>query len=193
GARAGGCDPGHPRRRRAGLARALRRGTRPHPVHSRADRGRPERAGGLLPLVRATDGRRAQADRDRPAPRRHRRHGLPRGPRELRRGTLGAVVPDRGSDRISRRAAMASVTGLGGVFYKVADPDRTRSWYLDNLGLGGEWGIMFPWPPAGGEDPLSLLTAFEETTDYMAPSTEKFMINLRVDDLDGLVADLEAK
>jgi len=88
---------------------------------------------------------------------------------------------------------MASVTGLGGVFYKVADPDRTRSWYLDNLGLGGEWGIMFPWPPAGGEDPLSLLTAFEETTDYMAPSTEKFMINLRVDDLDGLVAELESK
>ena len=88
---------------------------------------------------------------------------------------------------------MATVTGLGGVFYKVADPERTRAWYLDNLGLGGEWGIMFAWPAAGGEDPLSLLSAFEETTDYLAPSTEKFMINLRVDDLDTVVADLEAK
>jgi hypothetical protein len=45
---------------------------------------------------------------------------------------------------------MASVTGLGGVFYKVGDPDRTRAWYLDNLGLGGEWGIMFPWRHQAG-------------------------------------------
>jgi catechol 2,3-dioxygenase-like lactoylglutathione lyase family enzyme len=88
---------------------------------------------------------------------------------------------------------MASVTGLGGIFYKVADTERTKAWYQDNLGLGGEWGIMFPWPAAGGEDPFSLLSAFKENTDYLAPSTEKFMINLRVDDLDAIVADLEAK
>ena len=40
---------------------------------------------------------------------------------------------------------MAKVTGLGGVFYKVADPERTAAWYRDVLGLGGEWGIMLPW------------------------------------------------
>lgn len=88
---------------------------------------------------------------------------------------------------------MATVTGLGGVFYKVADVERTRAWYRDTLGLGSEWGIMFPWPEGGGEDPLSLLSAFEETTDYMAPSTKPFMINLRVDDLDGMLADLQAR
>lgn len=27
---------------------------------------------------------------------------------------------------------MARITGLGGLFYKVADPDKTRAWY-DNL------------------------------------------------------------
>lgn len=88
---------------------------------------------------------------------------------------------------------MAKVTGLGGIFYKVADIELTKAWYQDNLGLGGEWGIMFPWPGDGGEDPFSLLSAFTETTDYLAPSTEKFMINLRVDELDAMVADLEVK
>ena len=88
---------------------------------------------------------------------------------------------------------MAKVTGLGGIFYKVADTERTKAWYQENLGLGGDWGIMFRWADETGEDPFSLLSAFKETTDYMAPSAEKFMINLRVDDLDGMIAGLQAK
>ena len=91
------------------------------------------------------------------------------------------------------RHDMAKVTGLGGIFYKVADTERTKAWYQDNLGLGGEWGIMFRWADEEAEGPYSLLSAFKETTDYMAPSAERFMINLRVDDLDGLIAGLEAK
>jgi len=87
---------------------------------------------------------------------------------------------------------MAKVTGLGGVFYKVADTAATTKWYQDNLGVGGEWGAMFPFK---SDDPegYSLLSPFKSETDYFAPSTEKFMINLRVDDLDGMIADLTAK
>ena len=87
---------------------------------------------------------------------------------------------------------MAKVTGLGGVFYKVADTAATTKWYQDNLGVGGEWGAMFPFK---SDDPegYSLLSPFKSETDYFAPSTEKFMINLRVDDLDGMIADLAAK
>ena len=88
---------------------------------------------------------------------------------------------------------MAQVTGLGGIFYKVADTERTKAWYQDNLGLGGEWGIAFRWSDDGGEDPFSLLSPFKATTDYLDPSTAQFMINLRVDDLDSMIADLEAK
>ena len=88
---------------------------------------------------------------------------------------------------------MARVTGLGGIFYKVADTERTKAWYQDVLGLGGEWGITFRWSDDGGEDPFSLLSAFKDSTEYMAPSAEKFMINLRVDDLDGMIAGLETK
>ena len=88
---------------------------------------------------------------------------------------------------------MTRVTGLGGIFYKVADTERTKAWYQDNLGLGGEWGVSFRWADEGGEDPYSLLSPFKDSTDYFGPSTAGFMINLRVDDLDGMIAGLEAK
>lgn len=88
---------------------------------------------------------------------------------------------------------MTAVTGLGGIFYKVADPARTRAWYEDKLGIGGEWGAHFRWAAETGEDPYSLLSPFREDSDYFAPSAAPFMINLRVDDLDGMIARLGEK
>jgi catechol 2,3-dioxygenase-like lactoylglutathione lyase family enzyme len=82
---------------------------------------------------------------------------------------------------------------LGGVFYKVADPAATQAWYQDKLGIGGDWGATFRWADEGGEDPYSLLSPFKATSDYFAPSEAGFMINLRVDDLDALTAELGAK
>jgi predicted enzyme related to lactoylglutathione lyase len=87
---------------------------------------------------------------------------------------------------------MARITGLGGIFYKVEDPARTQAWYRDNLGVGGEWGAMFPFK-ADDPEGFTLLSPFKVSTDYMAPSDRPFMINLRVDDLDGMVADLAGK
>ncbi len=87
---------------------------------------------------------------------------------------------------------MARITGLGGVFYRAADPDATRAWYRDNLGIGGEWGAMFPFK-ADDPEGFALLSPFKADTDYFEPSTQSFMINLRVDDLDGMIAKLEAK
>jgi catechol 2,3-dioxygenase-like lactoylglutathione lyase family enzyme len=88
---------------------------------------------------------------------------------------------------------MARVTGLGGIFYKVADPERTQAWYKENLGIGGDWGATFRWADETDEDPFSLLTPFPATTDYIAPSNAAFMINLRVDDLDAMMAQFQAK
>ena len=87
---------------------------------------------------------------------------------------------------------MARVTGLGGLFYKVADTAATQKWYQETLGVGGEWGAMFPFKKDDPEG-FTLLSPFKAETDYFAPSAEKFMINLRVDDLDGIIAELEAK
>lgn len=86
---------------------------------------------------------------------------------------------------------MAKVTGVGGIFYKVEDPEATKRWYQETLGIGGQYGASF----AHAHDPggYSLLSQFKATTEYFAPSDKGFMINLRVDDLDGMAADLEAK
>lgn len=88
---------------------------------------------------------------------------------------------------------MAKVTGLGGVFYKVADPERTQRWYAETLGLSGEWGIMLPWKAEQSGEGYSLVSPFRETTDYFQPSGARFMINLRIDDLEAMIAQLESK
>ena len=87
---------------------------------------------------------------------------------------------------------MAQVTGLGGIFYKVEDPERTARWYKETLGVGGDWGAMFPWKQDASGEAYSLLSPFKAASDYFAPSDARFMINLRVDDLDGLKASLTA-
>ena len=87
---------------------------------------------------------------------------------------------------------MARITGLGGVFYKAADPERTRAWYQETLGIGGEWGAMFPFKKDDPEG-FTLLSPFKADSDYFAPSALPFMINLRVDDLDSFAAELTAK
>ena len=86
---------------------------------------------------------------------------------------------------------MAKVTGLGGVFYKAADSAATGRWYKEVLGVGGEWGATFAF--AGDPGGYTVLSPFKAETDYFAPSEAGFMINLRVDDLDGMIADLETK
>lgn len=87
---------------------------------------------------------------------------------------------------------MAKVTGLGGVFYVVADPAATRAWYRDTLGLEGEYGPQMMWSEETGDRPYSLISHFTDDA-YIKPGRGTFMINLRVDDLDGMVAQLRAK
>ena len=88
---------------------------------------------------------------------------------------------------------MAGVTGLGGVFHMVKDPSATRKWYKEYLELDGEYGPMLSWSDEKGESPYSLISHFAEDSDYLQPSTARFMINFRVDDLDAYVEQLKAK
>ena len=87
---------------------------------------------------------------------------------------------------------MAKITGLGGVFYVVKDPEATRAWYRDVLGLNGEYGPQLNWSEETGEKPYSLVSHFKDD-QYIQPGKGGFMINLRVDDLDGFVAQLKDK
>ena len=87
---------------------------------------------------------------------------------------------------------MAKITGLGGVFYVAEDPAATRAWYRDTLGIDGEYGPQLNWSEETGEKPYSLISHFKDD-EYIKPGKGGFMINLRVDDLDGFVAQLKAK
>jgi predicted enzyme related to lactoylglutathione lyase len=85
---------------------------------------------------------------------------------------------------------MARVVGIGGVFMKIADPDTWRSWYGQVLGVAfDDWGgVAFPHPDIG----YGVLSPFAPDTDYFAPSTAPCMLNLIVDDLDGVLARVRA-
>ena len=84
------------------------------------------------------------------------------------------------------------VTGLGGVFYVVDDPEATRAWYREVLGVDGEYGPQMAWSEEPAPNPYSLISHFKDD-QYIKPGKGGFMINLRVHDLDGFVAGLKAK
>lgn len=85
---------------------------------------------------------------------------------------------------------MAKVIGLGGVFFKSSDPEKLGDWYSTWLGVPVQhpYGASFP---AGAELPggaCQVWSPFAADTDYFAPSQQPFMVNLMVDDLDGVLA-----
>ncbi len=85
---------------------------------------------------------------------------------------------------------MATVLGIGGVFVRSKDPDALRAWYRDLLGLDiQDWGGAQLSSTPG---PYGVWSAFRADTTYFAPSERDFMINLRVDDLEALLARLRA-
>ena len=85
---------------------------------------------------------------------------------------------------------MARVLGIGGVFFKAKDPVALGGWYRDVLGLEMEaWGglVFTPEPMATHPGAATVFSTFPADTAYFAPSTKDFMINLAVDDLDGIL------
>ncbi|MGH7025320.1 MAG: VOC family protein [Caulobacteraceae bacterium] len=81
---------------------------------------------------------------------------------------------------------MAGVVGVGGLFVKTADIEAWKDWYRRVLGLTLEdfGGAVFQHPSIGH----TLIAAFPDDSDYFAPSPHAVMINLIVDDLDGVLA-----
>ena len=90
---------------------------------------------------------------------------------------------------------MARVTGIGGVFLKARDPKALAAWYAEHLGLTlTDFGaVVFAWTdevPAGTG--MTTWSTFPEDTEYLGPGAQRSMINYRVDDLEGLLAELHA-
>lgn len=86
---------------------------------------------------------------------------------------------------------MKKVTGIGGIFLKCRDRDKTREWYQTHLGIAmDDWGAQMNWKDETHPEAYSVLSFFPRGTDYFDPSDQSFMLNLRVADLDSLVAEL---
>jgi len=78
------------------------------------------------------------------------------------------------------------VNGIGGFFFRANDPDALSRWYAEHLGIGdGPYG---QWQPQAGP---SVFAPFKADTTHFAPD-KQWMLNLRVDDLDGLIGTLRA-
>ena len=79
---------------------------------------------------------------------------------------------------------MASVTGFGGAFIRVKDPKALYAWYERHLGLmKSEGAFAFPAPTQYTQ----VVFAFFKQEDEYFPTAQKAMINLQVDDLDGVL------
>jgi catechol 2,3-dioxygenase-like lactoylglutathione lyase family enzyme len=78
------------------------------------------------------------------------------------------------------------VTGIGGFFFRAANPDAMREWYVEHLGVGS--APYGSWDTQAGP---SVFAPFAADTDQL-PAGRQWMLNLRVDDLDGLCATLRS-
>ena len=86
------------------------------------------------------------------------------------------------------------VTGIGGIFFVSKNPKETREWYGKNLGLAiDDYGSPFEFRNAIRPDEINYLrwSPFENGSDYFAPSEKEFMINYRVQNIEGLVKKLK--
>lgn len=91
---------------------------------------------------------------------------------------------------------MERVTGIGGVFFRAADPEELQRWYRENLGIepDADGCVVFKWaerePPHAPAS--SVWAPFDADTEYFGASGQQHMVNYRVRDLDAMVAQLRA-
>jgi predicted enzyme related to lactoylglutathione lyase len=87
------------------------------------------------------------------------------------------------------------VTGIGGIFFYSDNPQETREWYTKNLGIEiNDWGSSgFESRNIDRPDEINSLQwcPFKNGDEYFSPSKKDFMINYRVQNIEGLVRNLQ--
>lgn len=94
---------------------------------------------------------------------------------------------------VPSETTIPKVTGIGGIFFFSDNPNETKEWYAKNLGLEvNEWGSTFECRSVHQPDEINYLqwTPFQRGSEYFAPSQKEFMINYRVQNIEGLVKKL---
>ena len=92
---------------------------------------------------------------------------------------------------------MKRAIGIGGIFFKSDNPKELAAWYQKHLGINIEaWGgAVMKWPDLAKEHPdaYTVWNAFKADTDYFSPSTNEFMVNFVVANLDALLPILKTE
>jgi glyoxylase I family protein len=81
---------------------------------------------------------------------------------------------------------MARVTGIGGIFFRARDPEALAQWYRSHLGITQP--DLAVWMQEAGP---TVFSPFSAATDYFS-ADKQWMLNLRVDDLAGMIVTLRA-
>lgn len=107
---------------------------------------------------------------------------------------LGFAFNSLISKNSNRQPPIRKVTGIGGIFFKCKDPKKMREWYKVNLGLNtNQYGAVFEWRQGidSSQKGFTQWSPFKDQTHYFDPSPKDFMINYRVDNLEGLLDQLK--
>lgn len=86
------------------------------------------------------------------------------------------------------------VTGVGGIFFKAKDTKKLKEWYAQHLGLvTDEYGSLFETRDADKPELKRYLqwSPFKDSTKYFEPSQKEFMVNFRVENIEGLLMELK--
>lgn len=101
---------------------------------------------------------------------------------------------DKAENSTSPIDTTPKVTGIGGIFFFFDNPQETKEWYAKNLGLEtNEWGSTFESRDVNKPDEINYLqwSLFKKGSEYFSPSKKDFMINYRVQNIEGLVDKLK--
>jgi predicted enzyme related to lactoylglutathione lyase len=84
---------------------------------------------------------------------------------------------------------VAKITGFGGAFVRAEDPKALYAWYEKHLGVGSPNG-SFSFPAETQRAKIAV-AFFPKSSKYF-PVSQPAMLNFQVDDLDAVLAGLEA-
>lgn len=99
------------------------------------------------------------------------------------------------NNETTEQDTVPKVTGIGGIFFFSENPTEMKAWYGENLGLEIDaYGSVFEFRNANRPEEINYLRwgPFRKGSSYFAPSTKEFMINYRVQNIEGLVRKLKA-
>ena len=80
------------------------------------------------------------------------------------------------------------ITGIGGLFFRSKDPKALTGWYAKHFGTNATQSET--WSQEAGP---TVFAPFKEDTGYFGNTSQQFMINFRVSDMDELLKNFEAE